>query len=651
MTAPDVVSPSVIAVIPHFQSNSEQLSDLVRSVQEQTGGFECDIVVVANNPGNGAFRAVADTPAVVVLEAGLNLGYVGALEWARRTTSADLLWVLQEDLIPLPNCLAHLVTAMQEGASDRLAVTSPIEVDESGRIVNPVRAMAFDVTSGCGRPLTADETERLHRPTGWSSGHRPCFVLLSGALMDIAALRDIGGFDVGLWPLMLVDTETCLALQSQGFTIQIVDQARIIHDRRPPTSYPRFHHWKQTALARNTKRVARRYHAAGVEPRTPAVPELPPEVLYALAQGMSEFIGDYAAWVHATSWRRVAWQAKRRIGAARARSTRAMDALRKVDGRSSPGRAAAAIVSSPALVGPWPLPARALLEATLPTDPLAGSCPLPAIDVLIPCHGKDSSLLPVALAGAVAATANPVAGIRVVCPQADHDAVHRLIKRADLPWPAALTIHSDDEVLGGELLELVARTAPTGRRGWVVQQLVKLMGSAASDAVATLVVDADTVLLRQRTWVTASGVQLLPVVREFHRPYAVHARRVWGAAARELPVSFVAHHMLLQRDVLGQMLGPDLRSGLMRWIDALDWRTNSPGSEYQSYATWLMRRHPDRVMLGQWANASVVVADDALRAHPSEVLSMLQTRLPHAWSMSRHDWLASSPATGPITLD
>ena len=606
--------------------------------------------MVANDPSQDAFDAVANMPGVTVLEPGLNLGYVGALEWARRRSTADFLWVLQEDLLPMPDCLDRLATAMQEGASDRLAVTSPIEVDEDGDLVNPIRAMAFDLDAGRGLPLTTDEAARLRRPTGWTSGRRACFVLLSGALLDAAALQEMGGFDVGLWPLMMVDTETCLALQSRGFTIQLVDQARIIHDRRPPTAYPRFHHWKQTALARNTDRVARRYRASGIEPRTPVSPDLPPEILYPLAQGMSEFIAEYAAWVHATSWRRFAWQAKRRLGAVRARSTRAMDALRTVDGRSSPARAAAAIASSPALVGPWPLPARALLEATLPIDPLAGSLPLPAIDVLIPCHGKDAALLPVALAGAVAASANPVASIRVVCPHADRDDVRRLVERVDLPRTAALTIQTDDEILGDAVLAQLERSTPASRRGWVVQQLVKFVGSAASDALATLVVDADTVLLRERTWVTSSGVQLLPVVREFHRPYAAHARRVWGDAARELPVSFVAHHMLLQRDVLGQMLGSDPRSGLVRWIDALDWRTTSPGSEYQSYATWLIRSRPDRVALGQWANTKVVIGDASLSGEPSEALDMLRSRLPDAWSMSRHDWLTSSPASGPITL-
>lgn len=316
--------PLVTAVIPHFQSSEPELATLTRAVLDQTADLRCEIVIVANDPQNMDFPSLADLPRVTVLQPGLNLGYVGALEWVRRKTPADYLWVLQEDLVPMPDCLDHLIEPLRRSGESRLAVTSPIEIDAEGGVVDSVRAMAFDLDLGRGLPLSVEEIAGLRHPTGWSTERRVCFVLLSGALLSTHALQEIGGFDVGLWPLMMVDTETCLALQSQGFTIQMVHEARIQHDRRPPTSYPRFHHWKQTALKRNTARVAQRYGPMNQTRQFSPTPDLPVDLLYPLAQGMSEFASEYAEWVHSTSWRRVFWQAKTALRSIRSRVSTAV---------------------------------------------------------------------------------------------------------------------------------------------------------------------------------------------------------------------------------------------------------------------------------------------------------------------------------------
>ncbi len=104
---------SVVAVLPHFLAPEDQLRQMVSTVLEQQGSTRCRLVIVANNPDNKAYESVEHLPDVEVLEPGLNMGYVGALEWVRRRISADFLWVLQEDIEPLPDCLEQLIAAFE----------------------------------------------------------------------------------------------------------------------------------------------------------------------------------------------------------------------------------------------------------------------------------------------------------------------------------------------------------------------------------------------------------------------------------------------------------------------------------------------------------------------------------------------------------
>lgn len=281
-----------------------------------------------------------------------------------------------------------------------------------------------------------------------------------------------------------------------------------------------------------------------------------------------------------------------------------------------------------------------MLEAILPVDPLASSVTAPTIEALIPCHRKDVALLSTVVAGVLTSSTNPVSRVRVVCSARDGDVVKRALEGGDRRKEAMVTIEHDDDVLGTAMMQRAGSTAPPHRRGWLVQQLVKFKAAATTPARATLVVDADTVLVGRRTWVTESGSQILPTVREFHRPYAAHAQRVWGDDARPLPVSFVAHHMLLQRDVLQTMLGDDPDSGMCRWIDALDWKHQSAGSEYHSYGTWLLRNQPNRVALAQWANVGMAPPSNGRPGAVEAAITRVRARHPRALSISFHEWMS-----------
>lgn len=271
----DMAETTVVAVIPHFEASWDQLARLVRAVQQQESRIRNGIVIVANNPDSKVLAPFDEVAGVEVLKPGFNMGYVGALEWVRRIRSADYLWVLKEDLVPMPDCLQSLVGALEaDTCQAQPAVASPVEVDEYGKATSVKRTGAW---------------------------HSVEFTYLSGAVIRSQALEEVGGFDVRLWPLMFVDADTCTALMRHGYRIRLEPTAHILHDRSASSSYPRFHHWKQIASARNSRTMESKYGLELADPPN-GDPGIAPDIILDLARSMSGFMLDYSAWVHATAW-------------------------------------------------------------------------------------------------------------------------------------------------------------------------------------------------------------------------------------------------------------------------------------------------------------------------------------------------------------
>ncbi len=59
---------------------------------------------------------------------------------------------------------------------------------------------------------------------------------------------------------------------------------------------------------------------------------------------------------------------------------------------------------------------RKVIEALLPSDPLAPCTDLPPIELVIPCHGKDEVLLRLVVEGAIESSRNPIGLVTLVAP-------------------------------------------------------------------------------------------------------------------------------------------------------------------------------------------------------------------------------------------
>lgn len=282
------------------------------------------------------------------------------------------------------------------------------------------------------------------------------------------------------------------------------------------------------------------------------------------------------------------------------------------------------------------------LDAALPKNPLgawvSGASALPPITVAIPVHEKDSWLLDAVVRAAVDGTLNPVFEVQLwhtagATPLADRCRA-RLIADG-LP----VRLMSELEFVPVEV-RAKARSIAQHRTGWVLQQAIKFLAVLRAPTASTLVLDADTLLIRPRTWVTWDGVQILSPSVEYEPAYRAHLERFSGRHDAA-PVSFITHHQLMQRDILEQVIGTGLE-GLEQWLEAA--RPSDADepllSEYHTYGAVLWDRCRDRAVLAASRNRRVrrLELEEAAEGDP-DALDRLRMRYPGALSLSCHAWV------------
>lgn len=208
-------------MIPTLGKDMTRLNRAIESIRTHSQSGRPRIVVI-NNSGKSPLAGLSEVDEV--LEPGMNLGYVGALEFARRTLDCDFLWSIQDDMALQNDVLAQLLSVMQENPD--LAVASPILVREG---MVPARSRA-GVFSNDARTRWENYPFVDTRVAELETDRDFCFVSGSGALFRREALDQIGGFNVDLFPLMHVDVDVCLRLLDAQWQLSLVSAAHIEHE-------------------------------------------------------------------------------------------------------------------------------------------------------------------------------------------------------------------------------------------------------------------------------------------------------------------------------------------------------------------------------------------------------------------------------------
>lgn len=250
--------------------------------------------------------------------------------------------------------------------------------------------------------------------------------------------------------------------------------------------------------------------------------------------------------------------------------------------------------------GSIPSALRLILLSVWSTDPLRKEKDLPEIDLAIVFAHKDVELVPAAVLAAVHSSANPIKVVRLVTPSLDPPAVQKSIgkvEQASLRMNFSLEVYDDASLLGTDRLrDLRSHQVPDRSLSWVTQQLLKLSAVLKSSQRATLIVDADTILLKRRTWLAKDGRQILMAPEWFRSLWTEDVERFLGLK-KSLPFSFITHHQLMQRDIVETIFGADGRK-LTDW--ALSARRRI--AEYETYGTYLAEVHPSLAVVARFGN-------------------------------------------------
>ena len=162
----------------------------------------------------------------------------------------------------------------------------------------------------------------------------------------------------------------------------------------------------------------------------------------------------------------------------------------------------------------------------------------------------------------------------------------------------------ETELLPRAVLDLDYRFKGYNLNGWIRQQVLKLTAPSYVDAELIAVFDADTVLLRDISFFDGAR-QILFTADEYVASYHAMTQKLLGPGPRPKR-SFVAHFMLLQRDLLLALTSEiEARHGcglVEAILKNLDTGIAASLSEYELYGTYVTQRHPARATQRYWYN-------------------------------------------------
>jgi len=181
---------------------------------------------------------------------------------------------------------------------------------------------------------------------------------------------------------------------------------------------------------------------------------------------------------------------------------------------------------------------------------------------------------------------------------------------------AGLDLADEDRVVPGLSLALVKklveeRGGKPARAGWYFKQIALLAyAMRAETASRYLVWDTDTIPIRSVALFDGEGRALLATKRGYHAPYFATMEKLLGYG-RAGGHSFIAEHMMFDRDCVRQLASRILRGGefdgeafarMIMGAVPSESLSGSGFSEYETYGNFMLRERPGSVAIGRIAS-------------------------------------------------
>ena len=230
------------------------------------------------------------------------------------------------------------------------------------------------------------------------------------------------------------------------------------------------------------------------------------------------------------------------------------------------------------------------------------------IDLVFVVTRKDFAVLRFSLPKAFQSIPTQMRGkIHLIVPTQDVEDCLALFKEQGLPIGVF-----DEDLIIEESDRQVLMNKFGSRYTWVLQQLLKVAAVMDSKSKATLIVDADTVLLRSRNWFNKQGQQILMPSEEYNADYYSFLSQ-FGICNNPPKYTFITHHMLIQREYLSEAFEVLGISTIRELIDLMSKKTQihsqSPVCvDYELYGQFMFNRNPEQIALSRWSNIGISVS-------------------------------------------
>lgn len=241
-------------------------------------GLEVDWLLVDNGSDAPGRERLESLP-VERIDPGANLGYAGGVNLGMARSNAEMVLVMNPDVIVLPGCVPALLDALRNGA----AVAGPRFYWDGGRrLLQPpseVRTRREELTrllagKSPGGAARARSRWRRHARRHWEAREPLPSHDLSGSLLALrrSAWEAVGPFDEG-FRLYFEETDWLLRAKRRGFAGRYVPGAEAVHlYSQSAVREPRAEDW----FEESARRFRRRYYGpwfvgllAGIDRRLP----------------------------------------------------------------------------------------------------------------------------------------------------------------------------------------------------------------------------------------------------------------------------------------------------------------------------------------------------------------------------------------------
>jgi GT2 family glycosyltransferase len=213
------LTPGAACIVVNW-NGGDDLAACLASLFVQTAAPD-EVVLADNGSTDGsAAAAAARFPSVRRLDLPHNPGFGGAVNAAASTTSADLLVVLNPDVVLAPDWLATVASAF--AADPRLGVAGAKLLFPDGRVQHAggrvIRPLMLADHRHYGSADTADERDPIDVD------------YVTGAAIAIrrAAFAAVGGFDEHFF-LYFEETDLCARVRAAGWRVRYLPLARAVH--------------------------------------------------------------------------------------------------------------------------------------------------------------------------------------------------------------------------------------------------------------------------------------------------------------------------------------------------------------------------------------------------------------------------------------